>query len=144
MNRREYKLLLSNGLLWVTLLAGCSEQKPWETTQPAVGTITLKGRPIANAELAFFPEDDNIPTAVRPRAKSTEGGKFIVWTYAQGDGAPAGSYKVTVVHHEVGVSKGTIIAKLNDLPKKYSKLQTTDIVVNIAAGQNEIPPIELR
>lgn len=131
-------------MLWVTLLICCPEQKPWETTQPAVGTITLKGRPIANAELAFFPEDDTLPTAVRPRAKSTEGGKFIVWTYAQGDGAPAGSYKVTVVHHEVGVSRGTIIAKPNDLPKKYSKLQTTDIVVNIAAVQNEIPPIELR
>lgn len=137
-------MFLGSGLMFATLFAGCAKSEPWETTQPAVGKITLKGRPIANADLAFFPEDDAFPTAVRPRAKSTEDGKFIVWTYTQGDGVPAGSYKVTVVHHEVGVSKNTIIAKPNDLPKKYSTLQTTDIVVKIADGQNEIPTIDLR
>ncbi|MEO8272338.1 MAG: hypothetical protein ABI557_21700 [Aureliella sp.] len=121
-----------------------AKAQPWETTHPAVGTVTLKGRPVANADLAFFPEDERFPTLVRPRAKSTEDGKFVVWTYAQGDGAPAGSYKVTVIHNEVGISKDTIVAKPNDLPKKYSNLQATDIVVNIEEGQNEIPPIDLR
>ncbi len=144
MNKCDRKIVLSFGLLFAPLIAGCSDSLPWETTHPAIGKVTLKGRPIANAELAFFPNDNSFPTATRPRAKSTEDGKFIVWTYAHGDGAPAGSYKVTVVHHEVGVSKDTIVAKPNDLPKKYANLQTTDIEVNIAEGQNEIPPIDLR
>ncbi len=144
MNARTRKWFLGGGLLVAILLAGCAEQEPWEATQPTVGTITLKGRPLANAELAFFPEDETVPTLVRPRAKSTEDGKFTVWTYAQGDGAPLGRYKVTVVHHEVGLSRGTIIAKPNDLPKKYAKLQTTDILVHVAEGQPELPSIELR
>lgn len=124
---------------------GCAPAKdPWEVTYPASGTVTFKGRPVVDAELAFFPEDPSVPESVRPKAKSTEGGKFEVWTYAQGDGAPAGSYKVTIVHHEIAVSKDTIVAKPNDLPAKFSKRDTTDIKVNIVEGKNELPAIELK
>jgi len=55
-----------------------------------------------------------------------------------------GSYKVTVIHNEVSVSKGTIVAKPNDLPAKYSRLDSTDIIVRIEPGQNELPPIDLK
>jgi hypothetical protein len=140
---QKYNVAL--GLLITSILCGCSGGKPvWEQTHPASGMVTYKGRPIVDAELIFFPEDKSFPETVRPKAKSTEGGKFIVWTYIQGDGAPEGSYKVTVVHNEVAISKDTIVAKPNDLPVKYSKLDSTDIVVKIAAGQNEIPAIDLK
>jgi hypothetical protein len=102
------------------------------------------GRPVANADIALFPEDPAAPGTVRPKAKSAADGKFVVWTYVEGDGAPAGSYKVTVVHQEVGVSKDTIVAKPNDLPEKYAKVNTTDLKVQVVAGQTEIPPLELR
>jgi len=132
-------------VLLASTLSGCSKGKdPWDTTYPVSGKVTLKGRPVADADLVFFPEDDSFPGTVRPKAKSAEDGTFVVWTYAQGDGAPAGSYKVTVVHHEVSVSKDTIVAKPNDLPNKYSKLDTTDLKVQIAAAQNDIPPFDLR
>jgi hypothetical protein len=62
----------------------------------------------------------------------------------QGDGAPAGNYKVTVVHNEVAVSKDTIVAKPNDLPEKFSKRDTTNIQVQIVAGKNEIPSIDIK
>ncbi len=111
---------------------------------PTTGQVTFKGRPIADAELTFFPEDKTYPDSVRPRAKSTADGKFVAWTHIQGDGVPAGSYKVTIVHNEVAISKNTIVAKPNDLPAKYSKRDTTDIHVQIASGKNEIPAIELK
>lgn len=137
--------ILAVGAAVLPTLSGCSGGKAaWEKTNPASGVITYKGKAIVDAELSFFPEDKTFPDTVRPKAKSTEGGKFIVWTYAQGDGAPEGSYKVTVIHNEVAVSKDTIVAKPNDLPEKYSKLDSTDIVVKIAAGQHEIPAIELK
>ncbi len=164
MLRRDFKLLQSitankrsvakTRLLACTLaiaaamlpmISGCSGGKAaWEKTHPVSGIITYKGKPIVDAELSFFPEDKTFPDTVRPKAKSAEGGKFTVWTYAQGDGAPEGSYKVTVIHNEVAVSKDTIVAKPNDLPAKYSRLDATDIVVKIVAGQNEIPTIELK
>jgi len=122
-----------------TFMGGCfSSAQSWETTHPAVGVITFKGRPVSNAEISFFPVDESFPDTVRPKAKSTEDGKFVVWTYAQGDGAPSGVYKVTAVHHEVAVSKGTIVAKPNDLPPKLASRDTTTLEVRIEEGKNEI------
>ena len=106
--------------------------------------MTLKGRPISDVELSFFPEDKSFPDSIRPRAKTKEDGTFAAWTHVEGDGVPVGSYKVTLIHNEVAVSKGTIVAKPNDLPSKYSARDTTDIVVQIKEGKNEIPTIELK
>jgi hypothetical protein len=126
-------------------VSGCGKAKePWETTHPVSGLVTFKGKPVADAELSFFPEDKSYPETVRPRAKSGPDGKFSVWTYEQGDGAPAGRYKVTAVHFEVGLSKDTVITKPNDLPAKYSRLETTDLVVEIKGEESELPAINLQ
>lgn len=134
-------------LLTVVAVAvgGCGKAKePWETAYPVSGLVTFKGKPVADAELSFFPEDKSYPESVRPRAKSGPDGKFNVWTYEQGDGAPAGRYKVTAVHFEVGLSKDTVITKPNDLPAKYSRLETTDLVVEIKGEESELPAINLQ
>jgi hypothetical protein len=128
----------------LVLLAGCSPNPVWEATHPTTGQVTLKGRPISDVELSFFPEDKSFPDSIRPRAKTKEDGTFAAWTHAEGDGVPVGSYKVTLIHNQVAVSKGTIVAKPNDLPTKYSALGTTDILVQIKEGKNEIPTIELK
>ena len=123
---------------------GCfSSPKPWDITHPVSGTVEFKGKAVENAELSLFPTDASVPESVRPKAKSTVGGKFVLGTYSQSDGAPAGKYKVTVVRNEVSISKDTIVAKPNDLPTKYSSLKTTDIVVEIVEGKNELPTIAL-
>lgn len=133
------------GLLALAGVGGCSKPtSPWDITHPTTGQVTFKGAPIADAELSFFPEDKSFPESVRPKAKSSADGKFIAWTYVQGDGVPVGSYKVTVVHNAVSISKGTIVANPNDLPVKYSRLDTTDLKVQVAVGKNEIPSIDLK
>ena len=129
----------------ISIPCGCGRNKPvWEVTQPISGEITLRGKPIVDAELNFFPLDEDFPIAVRPKAKSTEEGKLSVWTYVKGDGLPVGSYKVTVIHNEVATSNGTIVAKPNDLPVKYSRFDSTDIVVHVVPGQTELPAIDLK
>jgi hypothetical protein len=134
-----------SGLLLTPALWGCGkQQEPWEKVFPARGVVTYKGNPLAGAELAFFPEDESIPDSVRPRARTTADGGFVVWTYEQGDGAPAGSYKVTVVHHEVGVSNDIIVAKPNHLPAKYSRRESTNLHVEIDEGETELEPLDLQ
>ena len=143
--RSTNKAVVLWGLLLAPSLWGCGKQKqPWETVYPAKGVVTFKGVPVADAEIALFPADDSMPDTVRPRAKTSEDGEFIVWTYQEGDGAPAGNYKATVVHHKVEITKDVAVTKPNDLPAKYSKLQTTDLVVEIGEGETEIPPFELQ
>lgn len=133
------------GLLLSLTLSGCgSAKQPWEHVVPAKGKVLRNGKPVADAEISLFPEDSSIPDSVRPRAKSDQNGEFVVWTYETGDGAPAGSYKVTVVHHEVTVSKDTLVTKPNDLPRKYATLESTDLVVTVGTGPTEIPPLDLK
>jgi hypothetical protein len=134
-------LLLASSLSF----PGCSGgSNPWEQTHPASGTITFKGKPVVDAEISLFPEDTSCPDSVRPKAKSTDGGKFVVWTYNPGDGAPEGTYKVTAIHQEVAVSKDTIVAKPNDFPEKYSKRDSTPLTIRITKGQNNIPEIQIK
>jgi hypothetical protein len=124
-------------------LTGCSKTSSWDKTYPVTGRLSYKGKPLSDAELAFFPTDPDAPDTVRPKAKSSEDGSFVVWTYQRGDGAPAGRYKVTVVHHSVAVSKDTLVAKPNDLPGKYARRDTTDLQIEVQKGVNEIPPFQL-
>jgi hypothetical protein len=81
---------------------------------------------------------------VRPKGKTGADGKCVLGTYTQNDRAPIGKYKVTVVRNEISVSRDTIVAKPNDLPQKYANLSSTDLEVEITAGQNELPAIILR
>lgn len=132
------------GALVAPALSGCSGGKePWETTYPVSGVVTYNGKPVANADISFFPEDQSFPDVVRPKAKSGEDGTFVISTFGGGDGAPAGNYKVTIVRHEIAVSKDTIVAKPNDLPNKYSKRDTTDLAVQVEASPNNLAPFEL-
>jgi hypothetical protein len=124
---------------------GCSgPANPWEKTYPVSGVVQFKGKPIPGAELAFFPINASAPDEVRPKAKSDETGRFEAWTYIGNDGLPAGKYRVTVVHHEVAVSKGTIVAKLNTLPAKYATLDRTDLQVEILPNHQETIAIDLK
>lgn len=132
------------GLFTIALLSGCSPSNPWETTHPTTGQVTFKNAPVADAELSFYPDDASFPTSVRPKAKTTADGKFVAWTNEQGDGLPAGSYKVTIIHNVVAISKDTVVAKPNDLPAKYAALDTTDLQVKIVPGKNEIPSFDLK
>lgn len=139
------RLGVLTGALVTTSLSGCSDSKePWETTYPVSGVVTYKGTPVANADISFFPKDESFPDSVRPKAKSTTDGTFVISTYGSGDGAPAGDYKVTIVRHEIAVSKDTIVAKPNDLPNKYSKRDTTDLEVQVVSSPNDLAPFELR
>lgn len=138
-------VILYLGIVIMASAVGCGKGlEPWEVTQPVVGAITYKGKSISDAELAFFPLEPSYPETVRPKAKSGDDGKFAVWTYQKGDGIPPGDYKVTVVRHPLAVSQGTIVAKPNDLPAKYSKKDTTDLKVQIEPGKHELPTLELK
>ena len=131
------------GILAGVLLSGCSERPVWEVAYPAKGVLTLRGKPVANADIVLFPEDSSWPETVRPRARTTADGTFEVWTYEQGDGAPAGSYRVTLVRHEVGFSGEAVVAKPNDLPRQYERPDSNDLRITISAGENQIPGISL-
>ncbi|MFM7057780.1 MAG: hypothetical protein ACKO2P_12750 [Planctomycetota bacterium] len=130
-------------LLATILLSGCTEKPAWEVTHPATGLLTFRGKPVADADIVLFPQDPAWPGTVRPRARTKADGTFAVWTWEPGDGAPAGTYKATLIHNEIGESKGAVVAKPNDLPPKYERPDSSDLQITIVTGENQIPPIAL-
>jgi hypothetical protein len=62
------------------------------------GTIKLNGQPLPNASVTFVPVGGNGKQAV---GTTDDAGSYMLGTYATGDGAVAGDYKVVVKYTEV-------------------------------------------
>jgi hypothetical protein len=75
--------------------AGCSRSGP--TLYPVRGKVLFEGQPARGATLVLHPLGNSVPNAIKPRAFVDRDGGFEVFTYAAGDGAPAGEYAVTVI-----------------------------------------------
>ena len=124
-------------------VVGCgSSNEPPVPVFPAGGTITFKGQPIPGAAITLHPTTPvaDVPT---PSADVTKDGAFSLSTFSKADGAPEGSYKVTVRWYKLVQQGGAIQAGPNVIPRKYANPETSDIEVRIAAGQNDIPAIKL-
>ena len=127
------------------LLAGCGGSGPPRIpTHSAKGAVTYQGQPIAGAFLALHPKSGSLENAPTPTAVVQPDGTFTLTTYDAGDGVPAGEYVVTLQWRKVTKSGGEFLPGPNLLPARYSRPETSDITVRIAAGQNELPPISLR
>jgi len=127
-----------------TALAGCGKpQEPWEKVYPATGVVTYRGQPLSGAVVTLISEDADFPNSVRPTAVTGDDGGFEVGTYSAADGAPAGEYKVLVLHYPVQGPAENPHAGPNDLPPIYAKAETTTLKISVAEEENELPPLEL-
>ena len=60
------------------------------------GKVLFNGKPATGATVVFHLTGDNKATAVHPQGTAADDGTFKISTFEQDDGAPAGSYDVTV------------------------------------------------
>lgn len=95
---------LKRQVLWGLLLisaVGCGgDGRP--SLVKVTGTVTLDGKPLAGAIVAFQPITDAKAKFQRPSAGTTDAsGKFVLGTYAVDDGAPVGKFRVGIVKREV-------------------------------------------
>jgi hypothetical protein len=131
-------LLLLLGLL----VTSCSQPSRFKPTYPVKGRVLVNGEPAEDVTVRFASLDDPGDELIRPTATTDANGWFIAATYKHEDGIPAGSYAVTMIWLPKGY-KGRI-EKANKLPARYSEPETSGIKVQIAAGENVLPPFELQ
>jgi hypothetical protein len=142
--RRVRPVILLSAIAAGMLLVGCSPSgPPRAATHPTKGSISFQGQPIGGAFLVLHPKaaKPDVPT---PRAHVQSDGTFAVSTYDSSDGAPAGEYVVTVQWQKLVKAGSDFLPGPNLLPPKYSSPTTSGVIVTIAAGQNNLPPITLR
>lgn len=122
---------------------GCSPQDSGRVpTFPVTGSISFQGKPMPGAFVALHPKlpQENVPS---PRASVAADGSLKLSTYDGGDGAPQGEYVLTVEWYKPVKVGGDLVSGPNVVPRKYASPKTSDIVVNVTAQENSLPPIKL-
>ncbi len=111
------------------------------TVAPVHGRVTYRGQGIPKAIVIFWPTADVVDQAkkMRPFAYADDQGNFDLKTYVDGDGAPLGKYRVSIV--AIAAPSGPIPPDIN---KKYSSVDTAGIEVTVQAGDNNLPPFDLK
>ena len=134
--KRSVATLLIGGAL---VLAGCEED--WQAeTYPARGTIAINGEPPAGAvvELHSTGEQPDVRNS-RPWGIVQEDGRYALSTYEKGDGAPPGTYKVTV-RWPHDVTQPSLVDRLRGA---YATAEGSEWTVTVSEGENDLPPVEI-
>lgn len=130
----------------LVVAAGCSRAPDkWEQarlrTIPAAGRVTLDGQQVSQATIIFW--NDAVPTS--PSALTADDGSFHLRTYVPKDGAPVGSYAVSIAKTTETRPPPTDpeappppIAITHHLPKRYQDAKTSGLTAEVTEeGPNE-------
>lgn len=122
-------------LIAASALAGCGEDDRIPV-HPASGLVSVDGRPVGGVEVRLYPDDrPGDLDAPRPYATTDDDGRFVLGTFGDGDGAPAGSYRITLFWPDVPPGP----TPPNDrLGGRYANPEQTDFRADIAEGANDL------
>jgi hypothetical protein len=125
LEQRVRHLLHLSALFCLLAVLGC--QKPISAELvPVQGKLLYKNKPVAHATISFIPDGGRGNTrGIQATAETDNDGNFALETYPHGDGAMPGHYKVTCI------TEGK-----NELPKKYSLMTKTPLVIEVPAEGN--------
>jgi hypothetical protein len=145
-------------LLWVPALlltAGCGPTRPTGDVpvHPVKGQVLVDGKPLAGAQVTFHPADESKPgqDVARPTGQTDEEGRFRLMTYTRDDGAPAGSYLVSISGLARPQSEGSNVlesagplTKTDVLRGRYLDPRKSDLKAEVRVGDNTLPAFELK
>lgn len=123
---------------------GCGPADERVPVYPVSGQINFNGKPLANALVVFHPQrptDSRTPVA---QGRTDDAGRFQLTSYETHDGAAAGDFAVTVQAFPLIKNGDSYTPGPNFLPPKLAKPETTPFQVNVTAGTNDLPPLELK
>ena len=138
---------------------GCGKQARVKVA-PVHGRVTYRGQGVPQAAVIFFPGEDVVEKAkkMRPFAYTDAQGNFALETYADGDGAPLGAYRVSIVAvstapaakfqkdrppGEASTTSVPAIAIPPEVTKKYGSVDSSGIQVTVRDGENNLDPFAL-
>ncbi len=108
---------------------------PTATLLPVTGTINVNGKPASGAHVTFHPVDAT--SGVTPCGIVDESGQFQLTTYSPEDGAPAGSYRVTVSWAELIRGGSDPEYGREKLPMKFQNPGMSGLVCEVKPDTSE-------
>ena len=150
-------LLLACGPVFLIECGGCRGKDRLDVT-PVRGQVVYKGLGVPQATVIFFPVDpaDEKARKMRPFAYADGEGQFEVKTYVDGDGAPPGKYRVSIIAPsgppprsskdrpaDAPIITGPVVNIPPAIIRKYANVDTAGIEVEIHQGANNLDPFVL-
>jgi hypothetical protein len=133
---------LSLGTVLVLLAFGCSTGTG---LHPVHGKVLLDGEPAVGALVVFHPCTKPEKTTLRPSARVASDGSYKLGTYVADDGAPPGTYTVTIVMSVTRTepSSRATVRKAQRFPARYAQPSKSPLSATVQAAPTEVPPFEL-
>jgi len=112
---------------------------------PVSGEVHVNGTPAEGAEVSFHPLLPP-PSGTPPTlAVVDSAGRFQASTRAAGDGAPEGEYRLSIIWRAGSSRLADDAGGGGDrLQGRYSRPETSGLRASVKAGENVVPPIELK
>jgi hypothetical protein len=130
------------------VLAGCGGEDRVDV-YPVQGKVLYRGEPAAGAEVVFHaaanaPLSPSIPI---PRAVVQSDGTFELASFEPGDGAPAGTYDVTVVWPSAAAADADPESgggQPDRLGGRYANPDTSGLAATVREEETSLEPFELQ
>jgi hypothetical protein len=140
----------------LVVLSGCSGDGRLDVAKVR-GKVTYKGQGVPQATVLLFRIDppDEMSRKLHPYAYVEPDGTFEIKTYVDGDGAPPGKYRVSIMAPAAGgTSKKDQPAETQAasapgvkvpaaIAAKFANVETAGLEIEVNAGENNLPPFEL-
>lgn len=121
-------------LLCLSLL-GCSSRQP-KPVYAVSGVVLFNQQPLAKARVVLHPMDRHMLPTELPSGVTDAAGRFTLSTYRDGDGAPTGSYRVSILTEGLKLD--------GPVPVTYADPLRSGLSVRIGAASIKLPAMELK
>lgn len=142
----RFPLSLFPTLIGCSLLAmGCAKGKSDAGIFPVQGTVLVKGKPAAYAQVKLIPVDEDLREKSTAIGQANEEGEFQLSTRKLNDGARAGEYYVAVSWRIPDNPRSSDDPQFSKelLPAKFQDPEKSGVKIEISPNEKELPPIEL-
>jgi len=143
--------LSSAAVICASFLTGCGRNDGRLEVHPVAGAVFVNGIPADGCVVSFVPVDPELKGVVMPAGKTDEFGSFRLTTYETDDGAPAGTYAVTLRWEaetwpggdvDGGVDP-VVTVRPDRLLGRFASPERSDLRATVVAGDNSLDPFRL-
>ncbi|MFO0908092.1 MAG: hypothetical protein U0794_06995 [Isosphaeraceae bacterium] len=136
-------LMLGSSMLALLGPSGCtSEATP--PVYPVEGSAFYRGQPATDARIYLHPVDSTHAPSTRPNGVVDSSGMFRISTYREFDGAPPGSYRLSIIWRSESVREDGENAGPDRLGSRYFDAKKNPWTVTVGPGTNHIDALELK
>jgi hypothetical protein len=141
-----FRMMIVGGLF--VAIVGCSSDTR-QSTYSVTGQVMLDEKPLKGAVVVLHPLDKSkFKMDERPQATTDADGKFTLFTYVVGDGAPAGEYQVAIAVVDSGDQESGDDQfkhqRLTRVPAHYGYAEKSGLKATVLQQPTTLDPFRLK